>query len=120
MVYKYNSTTFVERNNLKHYKMKTKVSKSDVFKRAWKIFKGTKKEFYCTKTYTDYDFTNFGDCLKRAWYVEKANIQSNIEELERLAKQVQIRARRTNNVNSFIPSPETMNNYYSQSGYHGD
>ena len=43
--------------------MKTKISKRDVMKRAWNIFK---------MNFTYYVKMTWSECLKRAWSVEKA------------------------------------------------
>lgn len=51
--------------------MTTTISKSQVMKRAWRIFKGSNPYSY-----------SFSASLRRAWHVEKANIRYEAEQAE--------------------------------------
>lgn len=62
--------------------MKTRINKSEVMKRAWKIFRGKNPYSY-----------SFSAALRRAWFVEKENARAEIERIERAA--------------AVIPSPAT-------------
>jgi hypothetical protein len=54
--------------------MKMRINKSEVMKRAWKIFKGKNPYSY-----------SFSAALRRAWFVEKENARVNAERIERAA-----------------------------------
>jgi len=88
-------------------KAANRISKRNVMNRAWTIFRG------------GHYSTSFGDCLKRAWQVEKENAAIRAQEAEEAAY-----ARNHNRGNSpvrFEFDPAIMRAYYSRSGaYVGD
>jgi hypothetical protein len=52
--------------------MKTRINKSEVMKRAWKIFRGRNPYSY-----------SFSAALRRAWEVEKANAACRVREAQK-------------------------------------
>ena len=54
--------------------MKTRINKSEVMQRAWKLFRGKNPYSY-----------SFSAALRRAWFVEKENARAEIERIERAA-----------------------------------
>lgn len=88
--------------------MKTTIDKSDVFKRAWKIFKSG---------HSFYSFS-FSASLTRAWEVEKRNIEYAIKEAARIAEEARLAEWWSSPEykaldRDFRPSPEAMERYYS-------
>lgn len=91
-----------------------KINKSDVMKRAWKIFRAKGNPYsYC-----------FSDALERAWYVEKETIayelrlQAEAEEKARMAE------RRNKSILDDNHTPEfyagLLNYYGTPNRYYGD
>lgn len=99
--------------------MKTRIDKSDVFKRAWTIYKDTNRSRMMNLGGYFYDFDNFSDCLRRAWTVEKSIVENNIQEIEKASKATESVWSLRNDY-SFTPSVKSMERFYSRSGYHGD
>lgn len=91
--------------------MKTeKINKSAVMKRAWNIYRGK------------YHYSNsFGECLRRAWQVEKDNIVYRAKQAEEKAWQDYIASCPKIKSTYVIPSDSTfMESLYSNRAYSGD
>lgn len=61
--------------------MKTQVDKSEIMKRAWRIFRGNNPYSY-----------SFSDALRRAWFVAKANIAYEVKQAEIAAEKARLDA----------------------------
>lgn len=103
--------------------MKTKISRADVMRRAWAIFRNPTRSYYCHSNRMFYNFDNFSDCLKRAWAVEKASVKSNIAKIEEQKKREALALHRKNrDVSSFGMNMlhNSLANYYANSRFNGD
>jgi hypothetical protein len=88
-------------------KATSKISKREVMSRAWRIYR------------SKWNGSSFGECLSRAWTVEKENLVYREEQAIEAAWKAEHPAR-----NLCIPfefDPAVMEAYYSRSGaYVGD
>ena len=90
--------------------METTINKSDVFKRAWKIFRGHSEFSY-----------SFSSSLKRAWWVEKENATPKVEKEECKVEIFQVIAEATKpQVSSCVITQEAYDNFYRGCRYFGD
>lgn len=95
--------------------MKTRISKSDVMKRAWSIYKSD-----CGSMYSDgyfYNFKNFSDCLKRSWVIEKANIEYNLQKIKEQRNAWTPKASYSFDMASLS---DALTDYYANNRYNGD
>ncbi|BBD45345.1 Hypothetical protein PEIBARAKI_5338 [Petrimonas sp. IBARAKI] len=101
--------------------MKTKVNKSDVFKRAWRMFKDVTRPAFLNAYGSYYSLKDFSGCLAAAWGLEKGIAAFKEQErIEAEKKAEQERIRQTWKRVNFTPNYESMNAFYSRSGaYHG-
>ena len=60
-----------------------KISKSEVMKRAWELFKSAIG--ICKIGGVAYNFNNFSDCLRRAWYLVKDAVRMAIGMAKQIA-----------------------------------
>jgi len=72
---------FASRNKTNSYNtMKTRINKSEVMKRAWRIYRGRNPYSY-----------SFSAALRRAWEVEKANASYRVSEAQKESKKTAYR-----------------------------
>lgn len=101
------------KQNTKVMTITSKISKRDVMTRAWRIFRGKYK-------YSD----SFGECLRRAWEVEKENAAYRAEqaaiEAEINRPRVKVEFTEEQKASMYQAKVEAMARYYDNWAYSGD
>lgn len=85
-----------------------KISKSEVMTKAWAIYKNCRKMF-----------PTFSEALRRAWEVTKENVANRIKKAE-IEAQTWQRVENTTIGEDMNRFAESLTNFYSTNGYHGD
>lgn len=89
--------------------------KSEVMRKAWKMFRGT------VRTYLQFDFNKFSDCLKRAWQIVKQNIAYKLQQEAEKAEIERLQAWWATDEYKATPKAQVdLSHYYNGNTYNGD
>ncbi|MFV0391134.1 MAG: hypothetical protein ACK5KP_04500 [Paludibacteraceae bacterium] len=112
--------------------MKPTINKSKIMSEAWKMYKRANGQnaWICIGEYKN--MAVFSDCLKIAWYFEKREFETVMEnyKLDQIRKRVAIwqasdeykamqKAKENESASAWM-NPETMRDFYNSNAYKGD
>lgn len=92
-----------------------RVSKSDVMKKAWTIYKKTSYNSFITDSKR-----RFASCLERAWQAEKENVIYRAKQAEEKEREERNKDLPRNNSLNMVALAGSLLNYYSNNRYNGD